>query len=99
MELCNLMSGQGCGGFGPWAMVWLALGIVIMLSLILRRQCDDGVFAGTNFNFVGSLVVGCLPALLLGVLFASPLWTLLGGLIGIGIGGFALGFLGGGGYE
>ena len=101
----NIMTCQG----GDWtmsimsgcSMAWLSFAVILFLVLIARRQADDGILAGTGFNFIGGLVGGLGANLVLTTLLGSAKWSLLGGLVGVIVGGFLLGMFldSGGGYE
>ena len=60
---------------------------------MLRRQCIDGILTGTSYNSIGGFAGGAIGVLLLTTLFGDPRWSLLAGIIGIGLGGFALGLI------
>ena len=79
---------------GGCSQAWLVLGFLFILLMILRRQTDDGILAGTSFNVIGAGVLGLGAAIVLITLFGQPKWEFLGGIIGMAAGGFGLGLLG-----
>lgn len=97
MALYNLMTCQG----GDWTMsilggcsqAWLVFIVVVFLALVLRRQCADGLLAGTAFNFLGAIILGVVGAVLLTTLFGEARWSLLAGLGGLALGGFGGGLI------
>jgi len=101
----NLMTCQG----GDWtfailggcSMAWIAIAVVVFLILISRRQADDGILAGTGYNFIGAAALGLGTVITLVTVTGSAKWSLLGGILGVIIGGFGLGmfFSDEGGYE
>lgn len=87
---------------GGCSQAWLILGAIFILVMIMRRQTDDGILAGTNFSALGAGIVGLGAALILVTLFGAPKWEFLGGIVGIAAGGFGFALLGigtGGGSE
>lgn len=99
MDLCNIMTGSGCGSNLNWSLLWLTLVILAFLLLILKKQCEEGILSGTGFNFPAAIVGTTISALLLIILTGSARWTLLAGAIGLAIGGFLLGYFMNGGTE
>ena len=100
---CTAKNGSWSTSFlGDCSMVWFSFAIILFLILILRRQCQDGILAGTGFNFIGALVGGLGCNLLITTLFGSAKWSLLAGIAGIVVGGYFLGMFSGssdsGGY-
>lgn len=97
----NLMS---CSGGPAWAtgimggcsISWLIIALLFLLIMALKRQTEDGILAGVNYNVIGAGVLGIGSAIVLTTIFGQPRWELLGGLVGIGVGGFGLGFFTGG---
>lgn len=93
----NLMTCEGfTGNFLACGMAWLQIAIVFFVVMILRRQCDDGVLSGTGFNWIAAMVAGIGIDLLLVTIFGNAAIGLIAGLIGVAVGGFGLGFFGGG---
>lgn len=74
-------------------MAWLSLAIVLFLALIARRQCDDGILAGTGFSLIGALAVGLGGNILLTTLTGSPRWSLVVGVLGVVVGGYVIGLI------
>lgn len=103
MQIFNIMTCSspphtwGTGIMSGCSQAWLAIAFVFILVLILRRQSDDGILAGTSYNVIGAGVVGVGAAILLITFFGAAKWAILGGLGGIALGGFGLGLLGIGG--
>ena len=90
----------GSGLMSGCSIAWLSLALLLLIILMIRRQTDDGILAGTPFFFPGALVGGMGIALILITLFGEARWGLLGGLGGMILGGFGLEFIGlGGGSE
>lgn len=89
----NMMTCEGFapGFLGGCSMAWFGLAIMVFVVLILRRQCDDGIFAGLGYNFFGAMVGGGVGYLLLTVLTGEARWALLAGVGGVAVGGFLLG--------
>jgi len=93
----NMMTCQG----GDWTMTvlggcsqaWLVLVLVVFLVLILKRQCADGILAGTAYNFFGALILGAGLTIILTTLMGEARWSLLAGLIGVAVGGFGGGLI------
>lgn len=94
---------SGAAFLGGCSMAWLGFAIMVFLILILRRQCDDGILAGTGFNFIGAIIGGGGGYILLTTLTGDARWAILTGIVGVAIGGWVLGqFLdssGGGGES
>jgi len=67
--------------------------IIIYLPFILRKQCADGMLAGTNFNHILSLIVGIVATLVGITIFGEPRWALIIGLAGVLAGGFGGGLI------
>jgi hypothetical protein len=74
-------------------MCWLTFIITLALAAVLRRQCQDGVLAGTPFNTIGGFGVGLGLNIIMTTLFGDPRWSLLAGIAGVAIGGFLLGMI------
>lgn len=91
----NMMTCQGWPGgmslFGDCTMAWFGFVILVFLCLVLRRQCTDGVLAGTNFNQYAAFGGGLGGYILLTTLLGSARWSLLAGVLGIVVGGFVVG--------
>ena len=91
----NLMTCQGWPGgmsfLGDCTMAWLSFVIIVFLAMILRRQCTDGILAGTGFNIFGALGFGLGANILLTAITGSARWSLLAGILGIIVGGYVLG--------
>lgn len=87
--ITNLMTCSGFEGFGC-AVAWFGFILVVFLTLIMRRQCDDGVFAGTNFNFLFAWL-GLLLYVLLMTLTGDIRFGLLAGIVGLAVGGLVVG--------
>ena len=93
----NMMTCQG----GDWTMsilggcsqAWLVFVVVVFLVLVLRRQCADGLLAGTAFNFIGGMALGVIGVILLTTLMGEARWSLLAGLVGVAVGGFGGGMI------
>ena len=97
----NIMDCSGFEKFGKgimgdsacnttWSGDLLVLAVIFFLPFLIRKQCSDGVLAGTGFNHWVGLIAGLGGAILLITLTGQPKWALLGGL-----GGVACGFLAG----
>ena len=85
---------------GQCSFAWISLAFIVFAILILRRQCDDGFLAGTGFSFIGAIVGGIGANVVMTTLLGSARWSLIGGIIGLAVGGFLVGyFFGDGGYE
>lgn len=91
----NMMTCQGPGWtfavFGDCSIAWASFIIVLFLILVLKRQCEDGVLAGTGFNFFGAIVGGLGANIVLTTLTGAARWSLIGGIAGVALGGFLLG--------
>ena len=90
----NLMT---CGNLsmsilGSCSMGWFSFAIVLFIGLILRRQCEDGILAGTGFNFIAAMALGLLGNIIAMTLTGEARWSLLAGILGLAAGGFAIGF-------
>ena len=98
MVIYNMMTCENLGAsiLGDCSIAWIAFAIVLFLGLILKRQCEDGLLSGTNFNIFGALGFGLGAVVLIVTLFGSARWGLLIGLAAMGAGGYLGGlFLGG----
>ena len=87
-------SGWGAGGFslfGDCTLAWFSFAIIIFLALIVRRQCDDGLLAGTGFNVIGAFVLGLGGNFVVTILTGSARWSLIAGVAGVAIGGYVFG--------
>lgn len=95
MAFYNMMTCEGpdwtMSVLGGCSQAWFIFVIVLLLVLMLRRQCNDGILSGTAFSFYGALILGLGGAVALTTITGSPRWSLLAGLVGIAIGGFVLG--------
>jgi hypothetical protein len=93
MTIHNMMtcSNLGVGFLGDCSMAWFSLAIILFLALVARRQCEDGILAGTGFNFIGALLFGLGANLSIITFFGSLRWAFVGGIIGIVIGGYVIG--------
>jgi len=91
----NMMTCAGSGWtysiLGGCSMAWFSLAIIVLLALVLRRQCDDGILAGTGFNIFGAFILGLGANVVLTAITGSARWSLLGGLVGIIVGGWVVG--------
>lgn len=87
---------------GGCTMAWAGFAILPILTLILRRQCADGVLSGTKFNFILAWI-GCIAYIGVASLTGEVRWALLAGLAGLAIGGFGGAYIfeteSDGGYE
>ena len=86
-------SGFSLSFFGDWTFAWLSLVVIVLLAMICRRQTQDGVMAGMNFNVIGAFVGGIFLNILLITFTGDARWSLLAGIAGIVIGGFLLGMI------
>jgi hypothetical protein len=96
MLSCEGWGEEGTAVLGACSLAWFSFAIILMVGLVLRRQCEDGVLAGTGFSFVGALIGGLGANFLLTTLFGSVRWSLIGGVVGLAIGGFLIGKFTGG---
>lgn len=83
--------GLGTSVLGPCSLSWFAFAIVLMLGLVLRRQCQDGIFSGTGYNAIAALGLGLVLTYLTVSLTGEPRWGLLAGFVGLAVGGFLIG--------
>jgi len=93
----NMMT---CGGWvdgfsilGSCSMAWFSFAIIVFLALIAKRQCTDGILAGTGFNIIGAFVLGIGAHVIITSIFGSARWALVGGILGVAIGGYLLGLV------
>ena len=84
---------NGTAFLGPCTLSWVSLVIIIFLVMILRRQCSDGILAGTGFNLYGAIALGIGGQILTTFMFGSARWSLLAGLVGVIVGGYVLGLI------
>lgn len=86
----NLMtcSGLGLSALSACSLGWFSVAIVFLLALVIRRQADDGIIAGTPFNLIGALVLGLGLDIGVITLTGSVRWALVLGLVGLAIGGY-----------
>ena len=93
----NIMSCQGEGWtmsvLGDCSFAWFSFAIILFLCLICKRQAEDGFLSGTGFNIYGAFALGLGLNILIITLVGSPRWSLLAGVGGILLGGFALGMI------
>jgi hypothetical protein len=87
----NIMTCEGWATSMPCSLAWFSLALLFMLILVLRRQCDDGIFSGVGFEHIGAMVGGLGVTILIITFTGSIRWAFLGGIIGLAIGGFVLG--------
>lgn len=87
----NIMTGSGfdMGFGGDYGMCWLT-GVVLFFIIAFTRKWV-GEEMGIGFFHWGAYGLGYIVWLITVTLTGSPKWSLLGGLIGAAIGGFALG--------
>lgn len=81
------------------SMAWFSIAIIVILALVIRRQCMDGLLSGTSFNIIGAFLLGIGGAFAVVTITGDARWTLLTGLAGIAIGGMVGGMVLGGGGE
>lgn len=97
MMVYNMMTCESSNGswtlsiLGGCSQAWLVAVLIFFLVLVLRRQCEDGVFAGTGFNFWGAVLIGLGASIILTTFTGEARWAFLAGLVGVGVGGFGLG--------
>jgi len=84
MMTCIGFSGMGC------TIAWFGFIILVFLTLIMRRQCDDGIFAGTNFNFLFAWL-GIVIYVIVMTFTGDIRWGLPAGIIGLTFGGIGIG--------
>jgi hypothetical protein len=93
----NLMTCSGWPGgmsfFGDCTMAWFSFVIIVFLAMIARRQCVDGVLAGTGFNIWGAFGLGIGANVLITALTGSARWSMLAGVLGVIVGGYVLGLI------
>jgi hypothetical protein len=80
------------GFLGSCSMAWFSLVIIVFIALFLRRQSNDGILAGTGFNVFGAFGLGIGANVILTAITGSARWSLLGGILGVVIGGYVIGF-------
>jgi len=97
----NLMTCENLGTsiLGGCTFAWLSLLLIFLLALVFRRQSEDGIFTGISYNFIAALILGLGSVIILLTLLGEPRWALLGGIVGIIIGGFGIGYLSNSGRE
>jgi len=93
---CSGWGEAGLSFLGPCSMAWVGLVIVVFLVMVLRRQCDDGILAGTGFNVFGAAGLGISGNILVTILLGSARWSVLAGVIGVIVGGYVFGLILGG---
>jgi hypothetical protein len=95
MTIYNLMTMEGFGtGFQiSWIASWIGLLVIVYLPFVLRKQCSDGILAGTNYNHIAALILGIIANVLIATFTGQPAWSLLGGIAGIALGGFGIGMI------
>jgi phosphoglycerol transferase MdoB-like AlkP superfamily enzyme len=77
-------------------MAWLALALLVFIGLILKKQTEDGILSGVNFNALFSFILGIGGALIVITLFGDIRWAFVIGIAGLGIGGYVGGLIFGG---
>jgi small-conductance mechanosensitive channel len=90
---CKGGDAWGTGIMGGCSIAWLILAALFILIMVLRRQTDDGILQGVQYNVLGAGIFGLGAAVVLATIFGQPRWELLAGLIGIGVGGFCIGLI------
>lgn len=97
----NLMTCEGFGTsiLGGCSMAWITIAILVFIGLIVKKQYEDGILSGLNFNFIGSAFLGLGSAIVILYLFGEARWAFLAGILGIGIGGYVGGLILGGSRE
>ena len=88
---CSGWGSEGTALLGACAMSWLSFVVIVFLAMILKRQCDDGILAGTGYNLAGALGGGIGVGLIITTFFGSALWSMMLGIAGVIIGGFLFG--------
>lgn len=86
-------SGMDTGILGSCSMSWFSLAIIVFLALIARRQCTDGILAGTGFNIIGAFSLGLGLNIVLTILTGEARWSLLAGVVGVVAGGYLIGLI------
>ena len=94
MMTCSSSDGSWIMGaiLGDCSLAWFSFAIIIFLALMLRRQATDGFLAGTGYNIFGAFIVGLGANILITFLFGSARWSLIGGVLGLVVGGFGIGY-------
>jgi hypothetical protein len=97
--MANIFTCAGFGDdlFGGCSMAWLGIGVLFFIVALLRKW--GGEEMGLPFNFTFGLVGAYVPYLIVIMIFGSFKWALLAGILGIGVIGFGLSILTGGGGE
>ena len=83
--LCVGQEGWNCSA------LWLLMTVVFFAAMIIRKQCDEGVLAGTPYNPISAIIGGIGMVALLTIIGVGMKWAFIAGLIGVIIGGFIIG--------
>lgn len=75
-----------------WTLCVAAMMITIFLALIINRQCKDGILSGQRYNVVGAIALGFIGFYLFTSIWGQARLSLVGGILGIALGGFGLGY-------
>jgi len=97
MNTFNLMTCAGWKNaaiFGGCSQAWLIVGAIFILGMIMKRQTDDGILAGTSYNWLAGMALGIIACILLITFFGEARWGMLGGIVGLALGGFGAAFIG-----
>jgi len=86
--------GWGTSGFtilGECSLAWIGFVIIFFLCMVLKRQTNDGILSGTNFNVPGAFILGLGANVIITAITGSVRWSFLAGLAGVAVGGFIIG--------
>ena len=94
--MCNILTGSGfdTSFMGGWSIALLGIAILFFVIAIARKFLGDEM--GVPFSFIGALVLGFIPYLVITSIFCSGKWGLLAGLVGAAIGALGAGSIIGG---
>jgi len=92
----NLMSCEGFGTefMGGCSMAWVGMAMIFFIVVFTRKGVE---MAGMEFNSIGGFAGAYLPYLIIISITGSAKWSMLGAIIGLLVGGLALGYFTGGG--
>jgi len=97
MKFHSLMTASGFDGLGSaWIMAWIGLALLVLIFMIAKKWLGEEEILGISYNWLGS-GLGLLLYLIIVSLTGSAKWSILIGLIGMMVGGFGAGMLGGSG--
>ena len=98
MPIHNMMTCQGMMStdlITPCSMAWLGAALLFFIIVFTRKGLE---LANMDFNSLGAFAGAYILYFLIVTITGTAKWGLLGGIVGLLVGGLALGYFTGGDY-